>query len=117
MILTGILLLMLVLLGAPLFSVIAASAMLGFYNSEIDLSIMAIEFFGLSEMPILVAIPLFTFAPRPSLERPSRLASRWSCDYLSGVLRAVYGVHGCFWGNDYCPGGAVISGACRGGIR
>jgi tripartite ATP-independent transporter DctM subunit len=42
--------------------VIAASAMLGFYNSEIDLSIMAIEFFGLSEMPILVAIPLFTFA-------------------------------------------------------
>lgn len=62
MILTGILLLMLVLLGAPLFSVIAASAMLGFYNSEIDLSIMAIEFFGLSEMPILVAIPLFTFA-------------------------------------------------------
>jgi len=62
MILTGLLLLMLVLLGAPLFSVIAASAMLGFYNSEIDLSVMAIEFFGLSEMPILVAIPLFTFA-------------------------------------------------------
>ena len=62
MILTGLLLLVLVLLGAPLFSVIAASAMLGFYNSEIDLSIMAIEFFGLSEMPILVAIPLFTFA-------------------------------------------------------
>jgi len=61
-ILTGVLLLLLVLLGAPLFSVIAASAMLGFYRSEIDLSIMAIEFFGLSEMPILVAIPLFTFA-------------------------------------------------------
>ncbi len=62
MILTALLLLTFVLLGAPLFSVIAASAMLGFYNSEIDLSIMAIEFFGLSEMPILVAIPLFTFA-------------------------------------------------------
>ena len=62
MILTAILLLTFVLLGAPLFSVIAASAMLGFYNSEIDLSVMAIEFFGLSEMPILVAIPLFTFA-------------------------------------------------------
>lgn len=62
MILTALLLFVFVLLGAPLFSVIAASAMLGFYRSEIDLSVMAIEFFGLSEMPILVAIPLFTFA-------------------------------------------------------
>ena len=62
MILTGLLLLALVLLGAPLFAVIAASAMLGFYRSGIDLSVVAIEFFGISEMPILVAIPLFTFA-------------------------------------------------------
>ena len=62
MILTGLLLLVLVLLGAPLFAVIAASAMLGFYRSDIDLSVVAIEFFGISEMPILVAIPLFTFA-------------------------------------------------------
>ena len=62
MIITGLLLLALVLLGAPLFSVIAASAMLGFYRSGIDLSVVAIEFFGISEMPILVAIPLFTFA-------------------------------------------------------
>ena len=62
MILTGLLLLALVLLGAPLFAVIAASAMLGFHRSGIDLSVVAIEFFGISEMPILVAIPLFTFA-------------------------------------------------------
>ena len=62
MILTVIFLFVILLLGAPLFSIIAASAMLGFYRSEIDLSVMAIEFFGLSEMPILVAIPLFTFA-------------------------------------------------------
>ena len=62
MILTGLLLLVLVLLGAPLFAVIAAGAMLGFYRSGIDLSVVAIEFFGVSEMPILVAIPLFTFA-------------------------------------------------------
>ncbi len=62
MILTGLLLVVFMLLGAPLFSVIAAGAMLGFYRAEIDLSVMAIEFFGLSEMPILVAIPLFTFA-------------------------------------------------------
>ena len=62
MIITGLLLLALMLLGAPLFAVIAASAMLGFYRSGIDLSVVAIEFFGVSEMPILVAIPLFTFA-------------------------------------------------------
>ena len=62
MILTVLVLFLFVLLGAPLFSVIAASAMLGFYRSEVDLSVVAIEFFGLAEMPILVAIPLFTFA-------------------------------------------------------
>ena len=62
MILTGLLLLVMVLLGAPLFAVIAAGAMLGFYRSGIDLSVVAIEFFGISEMPVLVAIPLFTFA-------------------------------------------------------
>ncbi len=62
MILTGLMLLLLVLMGAPLFAVIAAGAMLGFQRSDIDLSVVAIEFFGISEMPILVAIPLFTFA-------------------------------------------------------
>ncbi len=62
MILAGLLLLLLALLGAPLFSIIAASAMLGFYRSDIDLSVMAIEFYRIAEMPVLLAIPLFTFA-------------------------------------------------------
>ena len=62
MILIGLLLLGLAVLGAPLFTVIAASAMLGFHREGIDLSVMAIEFFGLAETPVLVAIPLFTFA-------------------------------------------------------
>ncbi|MEJ1298577.1 MAG: TRAP transporter large permease subunit [Candidatus Sedimenticola sp. (ex Thyasira tokunagai)] len=62
MVLTGLLLLLLALLGAPLFTIIAASAMLGFYHSEVDLSVVAIEFFRIAEMPILLAIPLFTFA-------------------------------------------------------
>jgi C4-dicarboxylate transporter DctM subunit len=57
-----LLLIAIALLGAPLFAVIAASAMLGFYREELDLSIMAIEFYRLAEMPILLAIPLFTFA-------------------------------------------------------
>ena len=50
------------LLGAPLFAVIGASALLGFRSEGVDLSVVAIEFFGLSETPVLVAIPLFTFA-------------------------------------------------------
>jgi tripartite ATP-independent transporter DctM subunit len=62
MILLGIILVLLALLGAPLFSVIAASAMWAFYQADIDLQIIAIEFFGIAEMPILLAIPLFTFA-------------------------------------------------------
>jgi tripartite ATP-independent transporter DctM subunit len=60
--LLGIVLALLALLGAPLFTIIGASAMLGFTSVETDLSVVAIEFFGLSETPILVAIPLFTFA-------------------------------------------------------
>jgi tripartite ATP-independent transporter DctM subunit len=50
------------LLGAPLFAVIGASAIAGFHREGVDLSVTAIEFFGLAETPVLVAIPLFTFA-------------------------------------------------------
>ncbi len=56
------LLILLALAGAPLFAIIAASSMWGFYTSGIDLSVMAIEIFRIAEMPILLAIPLFTFA-------------------------------------------------------
>jgi len=58
----GPLLALLALLGAPLFTVIAASAMLGFLREGVDLQAIAIEFYGIAEMPILLAIPLFTFA-------------------------------------------------------
>ncbi|HET6593151.1 MAG TPA: TRAP transporter large permease subunit [Xanthomonadales bacterium] len=62
MIAAGPFLVLLALLGAPLFAVIAASAMLGFMREGIDLQAIAIEFYGIAEMPILLAIPLFTFA-------------------------------------------------------
>ena len=62
MIAIGPLLALLALLGAPLFAVIAASAMWGFTQEGIDLQAIAIEFYGIAEMPILLAIPLFTFA-------------------------------------------------------
>jgi len=50
------------LVGAPLFAIIAAGALLGFHAEGIDLSVVAIELYRLAEMPILLAIPLFTFA-------------------------------------------------------
>ncbi len=62
MIFFGAALVLLALLGAPLFAIIGASAMWGFSNAGIDLQVIAIEFFGIAEMPILLAIPLFTFA-------------------------------------------------------
>jgi C4-dicarboxylate transporter, DctM subunit len=58
----GVLLMLLALLGAPLFTVIAASALLGFWSEEVDLQVVAIEIYRLAEMPVLLAIPLFTFA-------------------------------------------------------
>jgi C4-dicarboxylate transporter DctM subunit len=56
------LLLVFLLLGTPLFALIAAGALLGFHSEGLDLSAVAIEIYRLAEMPILVAIPLFTFA-------------------------------------------------------
>jgi tripartite ATP-independent transporter DctM subunit len=55
-------LVLLAILRTPLFAIIAASAMLGFYSEEIHLSVISIEIYRLAEMPILLAIPLFTFA-------------------------------------------------------
>jgi tripartite ATP-independent transporter DctM subunit len=60
--LVAVLLIVVTLLGAPLFAVIGAGALVGFDREGVDLSVVAIEFFGLSETPVLVAIPLFTFA-------------------------------------------------------
>lgn len=62
MIVSSLLLIVLAILGAPLFSIIATSAMLGFRRDETDLMNMAIELLGLAELPFLTAIPLFTFA-------------------------------------------------------
>ena len=58
----GPLMVILILLGAPLFAIIAAGAFWNFYQADIDLQAIAIEFYGIAEMPILLAIPLFTFA-------------------------------------------------------
>jgi tripartite ATP-independent transporter DctM subunit len=62
MILVGILLVLLALLGAPLFAVIALSALIGFSSVDIDASVVVMEMYRIAETPVLLAIPLFTFA-------------------------------------------------------
>jgi tripartite ATP-independent transporter DctM subunit len=62
MLIFGAMMVILLLIGAPLFAIIAAGAFWNFYQADIDLQAIAIEFYGIAEMPILLAIPLFTFA-------------------------------------------------------
>jgi tripartite ATP-independent transporter DctM subunit len=62
MIALTVILALLAILGAPLFAVIATSAMLGFQRDETDLMNIALEVLSIADLPFLAAIPLFTFA-------------------------------------------------------
>ena len=53
---------LLMLLGAPLFVVISGLALSLLYLNQIDSSAVIIEMYRMATTPILVAIPLFTFA-------------------------------------------------------
>jgi len=55
-------LIVLAVLGAPLFALIAAIALLGFHAAGQDGVAVAVEFYRLADMPALIAIPLFTLA-------------------------------------------------------
>jgi len=57
-----ILLIILIILGMPLFAGILAAGMLGLYVSGVDFAAIPIEIFRLANAPVLLAIPLFTFA-------------------------------------------------------
>lgn len=50
------------LIGAPLFVVIAAASMLGFHSDGIDLQTVVIELYRLTDTSVLLALPLFAFA-------------------------------------------------------
>jgi C4-dicarboxylate transporter, DctM subunit len=58
----ALLLVVLAVLGAPLFALIAAVALLGFRAAGQDGVAVAVEFYRLADMPALIAIPLFTLA-------------------------------------------------------
>jgi len=61
-IILGLFLLLMALLGAPLFTIIAAIALVCFRFAEIDTSAVIVELYRLASAPTLIAIPLFTFA-------------------------------------------------------
>jgi C4-dicarboxylate transporter DctM subunit len=90
--LSGILTVLLALLGTPLFIIISASALLSFSLVGIDSSIVIIEMYRLAKTPMLIAIPLFAFAGYVLAESgaPTRLVR---------VSRAVFG---------WLPGGLAV---------
>ena len=93
MFLIGVALIAMMLLGAPLFAVIAASVMISFAREGVDLTVVIIEVYRLAEMPVLLAIPLFTFAGYLLAESnaPKRLVriSNVFVGWMPGGLAAV----------------------------
>ena len=62
MMLALLLVLLLAVLGMPLFAVIVALALLGFHAAGYDLIAVAVEYYRLGDKPGLIAIPFFTLA-------------------------------------------------------
>ena len=58
----AIALLLLALLGVPLFAVILGAAMLGMLSQEIDLAVIAIELYRIADTPLLISLPLFAYS-------------------------------------------------------
>jgi len=83
---TALVLLLLVffLLGAPLFAVILGATMLGFYSADVDLTIVAVELYRIVDTPLLLALPLFTFAGY-------LLSAGRSSERLLNLARALFG--------------------------
>ena len=66
-----ILLVLLAILGVPLFAVIAGGAIMGYMGADIPLASIAVEILGVATLPTLVAIPLFCFAGYVLAESPA----------------------------------------------
>ena len=58
----SIVLIALAAVGTPIFVIILAAAMLGFYLSGVDLSVITIELYRITDTPMLIALPFFTLA-------------------------------------------------------
>lgn len=91
--LLGLAILALALLGAPLFTVIGAAALVAFWWIGIDTAAVIIELYRMASAPTLLAIPLFTFAGYLMAESgtPTRLVNlaRACFGWVSGGLGVV----------------------------
>jgi len=91
--LIALMLLLFALFGTGLFVIIAAVALLAFYFEGIDSSAVIIELYRLASQPVLLAIPLFTFAGYMLAESntPKRLVnlSRAFFGWIPGGLAIV----------------------------
>lgn len=91
--LLGAAILLLALLGAPLFTVIGAAALAAFWWVGIDTAAVIIELYRMASAPTLLAIPLFTFAGYMLAESgtPTRLVNlaRACFGWLPGGLAVV----------------------------
>ena len=98
MIVATILLVVIALVGAPLFTVIAAGAILASHSADISPDIIIIEMHRLAASPNMIAIPLFTFAG-------VLMSSGGAPQRLVNFYRAAFG---------WMPGGLAIVtiGAC-----
>jgi C4-dicarboxylate transporter DctM subunit len=84
--------LLLAIMGAPIFVVLLSLAMFGFYISDVPLMIVAVELYRISDTPLLLALPLFTLAGY-------LLAESQSSTRLVNVTQALIG---------WLPGGLSI---------
>jgi tripartite ATP-independent transporter DctM subunit len=86
-------LILLALYGTPLFVIIASIALIGFHFAEIDSMAMIIELNRMAQQPVLLAIPLFTFAGYLLAESktPQRLVnfSRALFGWMPGSLAII----------------------------
>jgi tripartite ATP-independent transporter DctM subunit len=89
-----VVLVVLALFGLPLFAVIGTAAILGFHDAGGNPVLAALEFQRIGELPVLVALPLFTFAG-------VLLARSGTPARMVDVTRALFG---------WLPGGLAILG-------
>lgn len=88
----ALLFLLFALFGTSLFVIISAIALLAFFFAEIDSSAVIIELYRLASQPVLLAIPLFTFAGY-------LLAENKTPQRLINLSRALFG---------WIPGGLAV---------
>jgi len=88
-----ILFLALLLIGVPVFVVIAGLTLYLLFSNQIDISALIIEMHRMATTPVLVAIPLFTFAgyPLSASGAPQRLIrlSNAALGWLPGGLSVI----------------------------